>query len=281
MEFLVHEYSQLLTFIGVGLLAQMVDGGIGMGYGIFSNSVLLSLGIPPSISSGAVHTAEVFTTGFSSFFHWKEKNVERKLFFHLLIPGIFGALIGSVILIFFYSSVIKPIITGYLFILGFLILRKSFHKIQEENAYHFFPFRILHHLTVKLSKVIFPYGESIPAIFIKFLGIIAGILDAIGGGGWGPVTTSTLIAKDHNPRYTIGTVNAVEFFVTLTTSLSILFAFGLDGWQIIVGLLIGGLIASPISAKICRYIQPRFLMLIVGILIILMSGWNFGLWIMQ
>jgi uncharacterized membrane protein YfcA len=272
----MQDFYPFLSFAVIGFVAQMIDGGLGMGFGITSNTILLSLGIPPAVSSASVHTSEIFTSGVSSYFHWKQGNVEKKLFQRLVITGVIGGIAGASLLTHLNGAYIKPIIAFYLLFLGFTIVRKSFHQIQREDMEtHFYPIRFIGRNMARLLRFLKPKGETIDPKFASVLGGVGGFLDAIGGGGWGPVVTSTLVFKDHSPRHSIGSANAAEFFVTTVTSFTFLITLGVtSGWQIIAGLLVGGGIASPISASLCRKIPPRFLMLIVGLLIMGLSGWT-------
>lgn len=240
--------DNLFNFILVGFFAQMIDGALGMAYGVFSNSFLLSLGVPPALASASVHTAEIFTTGVSGLSHLKFGNVKKQLLFKLLIPGIIGGALGAYILTSIPGKTIKPIIAVYLLIMGVLIIRKSFqmanHKEREAT------------------------GNLVP------LGLAGGFFDAIGGGGWGPIVTSTLIVKGNNPRFTIGSVNLAEFFVTLTEAITFFAFIKLVHLKVILGLIIGGVAAAPLAAFTCKKLPARLLMVVVGVLIILLSCRN-------
>lgn len=228
----------------VGFLAQIIDGALGMAYGVSSNTFLLSIGIPPAAASASVHMAEIFTTGVSGFSHWRLKNVDRSLILKLLIPGVLGGITGAYILSSLPGDKLKPYISAYLAIMGLVIIRKALVRNHEEK------------------KV---------TTFIAPLGLVGGFFDAIGGGGWGPIVTTTLVARGNNPRYTIGSVNATEFFVTLAESVTFILAIGLTHWRIILGLLIGGVIAAPLAAILCKKLPVRILMLAVGIIILVLS----------
>lgn len=237
-----------LLYMLVGFVAQMIDGALGMAYGVSSNTFLLSLGIPPAAASASVHMAEVVTTGISGFSHWRLGNVDWKLVRRLLIPGMTGGLLGAYVLTSIDGNTIKPYIAVYLLIMGGVIIYKAF--------------------TIKLRKKPDEYHGP----RISLLGLFGGFCDAIGGGGWGPVVTSTLVAHGKNPRMTIGSVNFSEFFVTLGQS--ILFVLTLnfsEYWQVILGLLIGGAIAAPIAAKLAQKLPMKALMIFVGALIIGLS----------
>jgi uncharacterized membrane protein YfcA len=235
---------EVLFYICVGLAAQMVDGALGMAYGATSTSLLLGLGIPPAIASASVHVAEVFTTGASGISHFRFGNVNKKLFMGLLIPGIIGAVTGAFLLSkVIDGDVIKPFMSAYLLILGLVVLRKAFQNKKGKSK------------TKRLG----------------LLALFGGFMDAIGGGGWGPVVTSTLLSKGRSAHYTIGSVNAAEFFISLAGASTFL-AFGaIAGWPVIIGLIIGGVIASPFAALLVRKIKRKPLMIMVGCLIILTS----------
>jgi hypothetical protein len=235
-----------LIFILVGFLAQMIDGALGMAYGVSSNTFLLSVGVSPAIASACVHLAEVVTTGISGATHWKLGNVDRDTFKRLIIPGVLGGVVGAYLLTSVDGNVIKPYVSMYLIIMGFVILWKAVRSVTKE-------------------------GKPFP--WIAPLGLIGGFCDAIGGGGWGPVVTTTLVAQGKNPRFSIGSVNSSEFFVTFAESITFLFTLGglLTAWPIFVGLLIGGAIAAPLAAFITKKLPVRLLMGLVGILIIGLS----------
>lgn len=233
----------MIVYIIVGFIAQMIDGALGMAYGVTSTTFLLSLGIPPVAASASVHTAEIFASGASGLAHLRFGNVDKKLFRKLLIPGIIGGILGAYILTAVPGKTIKPFITFYLLIIGLIILGKAFKKIEEKE------------IETKLLP----------------LGICGGFFDAVGGGGWGPIVTSTLVARGHNPRFSIGSVNLAEFFVTVAEVATFLTIIGLVHWQIIVGLIIGGVLAAPLAAYVCKRLPPRALMIMVGLLIMVLS----------
>lgn len=233
----------MIVYIIVGFIAQMIDGALGMAYGVTSTTFLLSLGIPPVAASASVHTAEIFASGVSGLAHLRFGNVDKKLFRKLLIPGIIGGILGAYILTAVPGKTIKPFIAFYLLIIGLIILGKAFKKIEEKEV------------KTKLLP----------------LGICGGFFDAVGGGGWGPIVTSTLVARGHNPRFSIGSVNLAEFFVTVAEVATFLTIIGLVHWQIIVGLIIGGVLAAPLAAYVCKRLPPRALMIMVGLLIMVLS----------
>ncbi len=237
-----------LLYVLVGFVAQMIDGALGMAYGVSSNTFLLGMGIPPAAASASVHMAEVVTTGISGFSHWKLGNVDWKLVRRLLIPGVIGGVVGAYILTALDGDVIKPYIAAYLLVMGIIIIYKAFTMTPKKkmDEYH---------------------GPR-----VSWLGLVGGFCDAIGGGGWGPVVTSTLVARGKHPRMTIGSVNFSEFFVTLAESITFVIALSFTQyWQVILGLLVGGAIAAPIAARLSQKLPVKTLMIFVGLLIIGLS----------
>ncbi|MBI3519225.1 MAG: TSUP family transporter [Bacteroidetes bacterium] len=237
--------SSIFLYILAGFIAQMIDGALGMAYGVTATTFLLSFGVTPAASSASVHASEVFTSGVSGLMHLKFGNVNNKLFKSLLIPGVIGAILGAYILSSFehYNYIIKPLVSAYTLILGVVIIFKALQKDKIRQR----------------IKRIFP------------LAMIGGFLDSIGGGGWGPIVSSTLIARGRNPRYTIGSVNLAEFFIALSSSLTFVTIIGLTHWTIIAGLIIGGVIAAPIAAYIANKIPTKSIMILVGIVVIILS----------
>ena len=235
--------ENITIFIVLGFIAQMIDGALGMAYGVTSTSFLLSIGIPPAAASASVHTAEIFTTLVSGLSHLRFGNIDRQLLKKLLIPGVIGGVLGAYILTAVPGKTIKPLVASYLLIMGLMILRRAITIIQE----------------ARVRTKLFP------------LGLVGGFFDAIGGGGWGPIVTSTLMARGHNPRFAIGSVNLSEFFVTVAEAATFFVILGLVHWQIILGLIIGGCFAAPLAAYVCKRLPSRTLMIIVGTLIITLS----------
>lgn len=233
-------------FVAVGLCAQLVDGALGMAYGLVSSSVLLAFGVPPASASAAVHTAEVVTTGISGAAHARLGNVDRRLFLRLAIPGMVGGVIGAYVLTRIPGDAIKPFIYAYLFVLAVVILLRA-------------------------------TGRRIPRGEVKrvgLLGFFAGLLDASGGGGWGPMATSTLLARGGQARTSIGTVNAAEFVVTLAISITFLLNIGIQHWQVVAGLLVGGAIAAPLAAYLVKHVPERAVLGAVGVLILGISSYQ-------
>ncbi|HMS64763.1 MAG TPA: sulfite exporter TauE/SafE family protein [Ignavibacteria bacterium] len=239
--------NQFLFFVLAGFIAQLIDGALGMAYGVSCTTFLLNLGIPPVLASASVHTSEVFTTGVSGLSHLFLKNVNLKLFFKLAIPGVIGSVTGAYLLSnMLDGNFIKPYISAYLLIIGIFILIKSFKVFKPKDD-------------VKNVSV---------------LGLTGGFFDAIGGGGWGPIVTSNLIFQGKTPKETIGTVNTAEFFVTFFSTGVFLFFVGIDSWKIILGLIVGGVVAAPIGAVMAKKVNPKVLMFLVGVLIIITSSYS-------
>lgn len=234
-----------LIFILGGFLAQMVDGALGMAYGVTATSFLLSFGISPAAASASVHTSEIFTTGASGLSHLRFKNVNTKLFRHLLLPGITGAILGSYILSSLeeYGEYVRPLVSVYTLILGLIIILKAIRKIKTKKK------------IIRVGKLAF----------------VGAFLDAIGGGGWGPIVSSTLIASGRSFRYTIGSVNLAEFFITLASSVTFFTFIGIHHWNIIAGLIIGGMIAAPFAAYLTTKIPVRGGLILVGVVVIIVS----------
>jgi uncharacterized protein len=237
-------WEDFLLYVAVGLVAQMIDGAIGMAYGIMSSSVLLSLGLPPATASACVHAAETFTTAASGLAHWKLGNIDKKLVWRLAVPGMIGGTVGAYVLSHIDGSKIKPFISLYLLLMGLVIVWRALGPPPENRE---------------------------PPERVAPLGLVGGFLDSIGGGGWGPIVTTTLIGQGTKPRYAIGSVNLAEFFVTLTISATFMFTIGLELWPIIAGLIVGGIAAAPFAAMATQRIPDKALMILVGGVIVLLS----------
>ncbi|MFV8376392.1 sulfite exporter TauE/SafE family protein [Flavobacterium sp. LB1P62] len=236
--------QEFLIFVLIGIFAQLVDGTLGMGYGATSTSFLLAYGVSPVISSAGVHVAEMFTTGASAISHHRFGNINKKLVKNLLIPGVIGSVVGAYLLSdVIDGDVIKPFIAVYMIALAVIIIRKAMKK------------NIIKKKTKRLG----------------ILATFGGFMDAVGGGGWGPIVTSTLLGRGRNPRYTIGSVNAAEFAVSFASGITFMLFGGIHGWQVIVGLIVGGVAAAPLAAYLVNKIQRKPMMIAVGILIIVLS----------
>lgn len=228
-----------------GFVAQMIDGALGMAYGVTASTFLLTVGVPPSAVSASVHTSEIFTSGVSGYMHLKFGNVNSKLFKKILFPGVLGAIVGAYALSSLekYIYIIKPLVAIYTLILGILIIQKALKKRVEKK----------------------------PIKKIGWLAMAGGTLDSIGGGGWGPIVTSTLIARGRHPKYTIGSVNLAEFFVSLASSVTFISIIGFSHWQVVLGLILGGMVSAPIAATLSRRLPIKTMMIMVGTIVIIVS----------
>lgn len=238
---------RIWIFVAAGFVAQVLDGTIGMAYGICCTSFLLNLGVSPAMASANVHIAEVFTTGVSGISHLKLKNVDKKLFFRILIPGVIGATLGAFLLSkILDGDKVKPFIAAYLLVLGVVILFKAFKRpVFKEEV-----------------KSVIP------------LGFFGGLLDSVGGGGWGSIVTANLIRQGKTPQMTIGTVNTAEFFIAFVSAGVFFYFLGIKAWMVLFGLILGGIFAAPFGAILVRMIKPKVLMLIVAFVIILTSAFT-------
>jgi uncharacterized protein len=229
-----------------GFIAQLVDGALGMGYGVTSATILLSAGVNPAAISGSIHTAEMFASGASGYSHYKFGNVNKKLFKALLIPGILGAVAGAVLLVMAgerYGKVIRPVIAIYTLILGIKFIMNAFKEMKPQKKFKHY----------------------------RLLAGIGGFFDSFGGGGWGPIVTSTLINNGRSHKYVVGSVSLTEFFVTLASAFTFFTMIGVSHWQTIVALIIGGLIAAPIAAKLAGKMPKKTAFILLGVLVIIWS----------
>lgn len=247
--------DSFFLFLLVGLLAQIVDGALGMAYGVVSSSVLLSFGVPPAAASASVHAAEMFTTAASAGSHVWHRNVNWALFRRLAPAGILGGVLGTYVVTAVDGDVLRPYVTVYLGVMGAYILYRAFKRaVPVDN----------HRAGVAAG-----------------LGGVGGFVDAVGGGGWGPVVTTGLIGAGGAPRETIGTVNTVEFFLTTAISISFVVAILTGHWEdagglvdhawAVGGLIVGGVAAAPLAGYVTRIVPYRALMVAVGVLIVLIA----------
>lgn len=248
MDASLFSLEALLPFILVGFAAQLVDGALGMAFGVISNTLLVGvMGVPPALASQRVHVVECFTTATSGISHLLHGNIDKKLFFRLLIPGVIGGLLGAYVLTTLDAAVVKPFVLLYLTGIGIFILVRG----------------LLYPPKIKEAKLIAP------------LGLFGGFLDAAGGGGWGPVVTSNLLIQGAEPRKVVGTVNAVEFFLTLTVSAAFIWKLGIaDLAGATLGLLIGGLLAAPLGAWAAKHFNPKTMLILVGVVLTLTSSYG-------
>jgi uncharacterized membrane protein YfcA len=248
IDTLVANFGDIWPFILVGFGAQVIDGALGMAYGVISSTLLLTLGVPPSRASASVHVAETFTTGVSAISHILHRNVDWKLFSKLIIPGVTGAYVLSNI----DGAVVKPLVQIYLASIGLYLIWRGFHLPPKPRD----------------PKWVTP------------LGLVGGFMDASGGGGWGPVVTSNLLLQGSSPRHTIGTVNTVEFILTTAISLTFLLHLGWEAFTTYtLGLLIGGVVAAPFGAMLARRVAPRTLFSAVGVVLTLTSIFGVVKWL--
>jgi len=238
------QLEALAPFIVVGFLAQMVDGALGMAFGIISNTLLVTLGVPPAAASAGVHTVEMFTTCVSGISHIWQRNVDWRLFSRLVLPGVAGGLLGVYAVTTVPTEIVKPLVLVYLISIGLLLLWRGIRFAKQERR----------------PRVVEP------------LGLAGGFLDAAGGGGWGPVVTSNLLVQGANPRRTVGTVNTAEFFLTTAVSAGFIAALGWEAFTTATaGLLIGGVVAAPFGAILAKRISARVLMILVGVVLTVTS----------
>jgi uncharacterized protein len=246
------DWSAILPFIAVGFAAQLVDGALGMAFGVIATTALLWIGIPPALATNYVHIIKVFTGGMSGISHIYHRNVDWKLFFRLAASGVVGGVAGAYLLSLLHltgSELARPLVFGYLTLIGLFILWRGIgYKIARE----------------KRARVVEPVG------------VVGGFLDATGGGGWGPVVTSSLLIQGNSPRTAVGTVNSAEFVLAVAVSITYLLSLGVqDMGYPVVGLLIGGVAAAPLGSLITRHVPPKMLMILVGILLTSISAFGF------
>jgi uncharacterized membrane protein YfcA len=248
IDFASFGWVDLLPFIAIGFAAQVVDGALGMAFGVISSTLLLGLGVNPASASASVHLVECFTTGASGVSHAFFRNIDWRLFGRLVLPGVAGGVLGAYVLTL-AGEAARPFVLAYLAAIGlYLIWRGTGHAAQPRTP-----------------RIVAP------------LGLAGGFLDAAGGGGWGPVVTSNLLIQGADPRKVIGTVNASEFFLTVTISVTFLVTLGFSHFgKEVVGLLIGGFAAAPFGGFIVGRLPPQRLLMMVGIVLTATSLW--GVW---
>jgi uncharacterized membrane protein YfcA len=249
--------QEFLLFAVVGFLAQAVDGALGMAYGVISSTTLLAFGVSPAHASAAVHAAELFTTAASGSAHLYHRNIDWKLFWRLAPFGVFGGCLGAYVLTTIDAGVMRPFVTAYLALVGVWLIVRSFRKLPS---------------------------NPVPASIVAPLGATGGFLDAAGGGGWGPIVTTGLLGAGAAPRYVIGTVNASEFLITLSVSLTFLLALLSGHWEdagaigdnlpAVLGLIVGGLFAAPLAGFMVKSLRDTLLLRLVGGMIVILAGWQ-------
>jgi uncharacterized membrane protein YfcA len=231
-------------FFAVGFVAQLVDGALGMAYGLLTNTALLAIGLPPAHASALVHTAEIFTTSASAASHIYHRNVDWRMVARLGVTGVLGAILGAWVLSNVEVTAARRFVYAYLLIMGFYILWKSMRVASAPRS---------------------------PAGWTSVLGFGAGFLDATGGGGWGPMTTSTLVGSGHAPRYAVGSVNTAEFFVTVSAATTFFVEIGAVPLEQLIPLVLGGVLAAPFGGWLVKRVPARGLMTAVGVLIVTLS----------
>ncbi len=246
-NFLQQLDNRFFWMILVGFGVEMIAGSMGMGYGVICTSILLSLGLSLPVISSSVHTSEMFGSAASAISHFKFRNINKKLFKSLAIPGVITAIFGALFLIRFgeeYAHILKPLVSFYTLYLGITILKKAFVKNKKNNG------------TLKHAG---------------WLGAAGGFIDSVGGGGWGPLVTSTIIAKGREPRYAVGTSVAAKFCITVASAFTFFSIIGISQWPIIIGLIFGGVIAAPLAARLTGKLPTKGMFIAVGILVISIS----------
>ncbi len=243
------DFAGLLPFVAVGFGAQLVDGALGMAFGVICNTLLVAvIGLPPARASANVHIVETFTTAVSGISHAIHGNIDRRLFLRLLVPGIVGGVTGAYLLTNIDGATIKPFVLGYLIAIGIYLLVRG---------------------------LLFPPKVQKPKV-VEPLGLVGGFLDAMGGGGWGPIVTSNLLVQGVEPRKVVGTVNSVEFFLTATVSAAFIYHLGVRDFAIAtVGLLIGGVFAAPLGALMAKRIPMKVMLILVGTVLTITSTYGF------
>lgn len=243
------DLAAILPFVGIGFAAQLVDGALGMAFGVICNVLLVAVvGVAPARASANVHIVETFTTAVSGISHALHGNIDRKLFVRLLVPGLIGGVTGAYVLTSIDGSVVKPFVLAYLVAMGIYLLVRGLMAAPQRGR----------------AKIVAP------------IGLIGGFLDAVGGGGWGPMVTSNLLVQGVEPRRVVGTVNSVEFFLTLTVSAAFIYHLGLrDFATATLGLLIGGVAAAPLGAILAKRIPTRALLILVGAVLTITSTYGF------
>lgn len=228
-------------------MAQLIDGALGMAFGVISNTLLISFGVPPAAASASVHVIKNFTGAVSAASHVLHKNVDWHLFWKLLVPGVFAGAAGAWLVSVIDPAVAKPVVLAYLAGIGFYLLARGLRSPPAE----------------KRPRVVAP------------LGAVGGFLDATGGGGWGPIVTSNLLVQGAKPRIVVGTVNTSELFLALAITGAFFLTLGFDQFGTeAVGLLIGGVAAAPLGGYVAKKVNARLIILMVGIVLAATSLWS-------
>ncbi|GBL34208.1 MAG: sulfite exporter TauE/SafE family protein [Candidatus Fonsibacter ubiquis] len=228
-----------------GAVAALIDGSLGMAYGVTGTAFLLGYGISPVKAVAYIHIAEIFVSGSSGLNHWKIGNIDTKLFKKLLIPGIIGAILGALIIAKVKIPYLSIVISIYLLFMGIFLIAKAYSKIKLQFK--------------QKNSVVIP------------LAVTGGFVDGAGGGGWGPVVTTSLLGGKMEPKKVIGTVNASEFFINLASAVSLLFLVKVTDWEALAGLIIGGFLVAPYAARVTSKMSVKMILTFVGVLITVIS----------
>jgi uncharacterized membrane protein YfcA len=229
----------------IGFGAEVVAGSMGMGYGVICTSLLLILNVPPPVVSASIHSAEAFTSAAGTMSHWQLGNINKKLAKALALPAIVGAVAGALLLTYVgerYAKITKPFIAAYTIYLGIKILQNAFKK-----------------KTVNQQK---------KKSNITVLGLIGGFIDSFGGGGWGPLVTGTFIKNGHTPRFVIGSSTFAKCILTVASATTFIFTIGIQHWNVVAGLLIGGIVTAPFSAMLTAKLPTKKMFVVVGVVVI-------------
>ena len=233
--------SDFLIFVLIGFFAQIVDGALGMAFGVLTTTSLLAVGVPPAAASAMTHVTECFTTAASGISHLYHRNVDWRLVFRLAPAGMTGGAIGAYLLSNVDGKAIEPFVSAYLIVIGCFILYKAFRPKWPRDVYDW---------------------------AVPYVGAAGGMLDAMGGGGWGPIVTSSLLGRGHEPKKVIGSTNLTEFSVTAVISATFIVTLGWSELSSATGLILGGVLAAPLGALIVKKVPVKPLMIAVSLIII-------------
>jgi uncharacterized membrane protein YfcA len=235
--------TDILVYLLIGFLAQLVDSSLGMAFGTLSSSLLLAHGFPPRALSATVHMAEIFSSGASALAHYRLKNIDKELFRKLSLPAVIGALVGAVLVVYVPGDSLKPWVSGYFALIGLVIVLKSLRP-----------------------------GMIRPVrIGIAPVGFLGGFFDAFGGAGWGEFVSSGLVLQGREVRTAVGSLNAVEFLITTVISVVFISTIGVDHWPAVAAIAGGGMMAAPFGAWVCKRMPAKWLMLAVGMAVTLLG----------
>jgi uncharacterized membrane protein YfcA len=236
--------TETLIFVAIGFFAQLIDGALGMAFGLLCTTSLLAFGVPPAAASAMTHVTEIFTTAASGASHVYHRNIDWRLFARLAPAGMLGGVIGAYLLASLDAEVVAPFVSAYLTAVGLYVLFKAFRPL---------------------------WPRSVRDWIVPFVAVSGGALDAAGGGGWGAIVTGSLIGRGHHPRKVIGTTNLTEFLVTSVISATFILTLGWSELSSAVGLIVGGVIAAPLGGFLVSRVPTRPLMMAVGLIIVATS----------